>query len=233
MDLRIRRERCPWNTHPCTSAGRSKSHLVLHNIVEDSQCLTGNVQLLTRLGCIIVFPPKNHIKVSLTQQKLIIRSTGHLCFLAGPTQAQQWLRRWPVSLKTQVCCFILLLRKIKYKTSPLCLVQMCSSGPYRQPGQGAGSLCWLVWGPSGSQLLAAQLLCQTQKLNGGCTGVTGISGKESSQRFLWTPKKERTGIPFNCNDKYKRTWVWKNPLLITRGHLNEDSSEHLGKCTSM
>lgn len=45
--------------------------------------------------------------------------------------------------KIQVFCFILLLRKIKYKLSHPCLVRMCSSGPDPQPVEGAGSLDWL------------------------------------------------------------------------------------------
>ena len=36
--------------------------------VEDGRRLNGNVQLLTGLGPIIVFPPKKYIKVSLTHK---------------------------------------------------------------------------------------------------------------------------------------------------------------------
>lgn len=45
----------------------AKGLFALHELVGDSQHLTGNVQLPTKLDRVIVFPPKTNVRVSLMQ----------------------------------------------------------------------------------------------------------------------------------------------------------------------
>lgn len=60
-DLRRWNERWLSNIPPCTSSGRRERPLALHELVEDGQHLTGNVQLLTKLDPVIVFPSNKNI----------------------------------------------------------------------------------------------------------------------------------------------------------------------------
>lgn len=108
--------------------------------------------------------------------------------------------------KTQVYCFTFLPRKIKHKE----IKYWCQC-----VAQGLILSLWKVMERALPRLTSVGVPDPAPVWDVKCHLFfwDGIFSQVSVDCFS---KEERTATPFSCNNKYKRTGVWKENLLITR-----------------